>query len=172
MRAFVCRDAMEGVGLRQLDGADLAPAFAAAGVLPQTVTARIGVSKLISVNTVRGRWALIDGLATTPLLAPAPVSATPVLATAPQQQVHLAAAAARPKAAALSLEQLEGTVRSVAAEVLGDSELGSNGHFPAGGWARGCCKCVLGASCAMLGSMCLTKASLPLVPQMCVRRWL
>ncbi len=174
MRAFVCRDAMEGVGLRQLNGTDLAPAFAAAGVLPQTVTARIGVSKFISVNTLRGRWALVDGLATTPIFTPAPVAATPVPATASRQEVHHAAAAAQRKPVVVNLEQLEGAVRSVAAEVLGGSELESDGHFPAGGRVVGF------AGDPVNECLNLLYTRIHMVPQvklvfcapMCVHRWL
>lgn len=134
---YVCRDAMEGVGLQLLDGADLLPAFVAAGVLPQAIAARISISKFVGVNTVRGRWALVDDLATMPSSATPPAAVTAPLPSASRQQVQHAVAAAQPPAPLVSLEQLERTVCSVAAEVLGTVELDSGGQFPAGGAREG-----------------------------------
>lgn len=164
---------MEGVGLRLLDGADLAPSFATTGVLPQAVAARISLSKFVGVNTVRGRWALVDALATTPLPPSAPVAAAPPSSLAARQEVqHVTPAtqpaATQPAAPQLLLEQLEKTVHSVAAEVLGASELDSSGHFPAGGMkvrdVSGPEGSILGSGLMPAAGLCFHNTSLPTCP--------
>ena len=122
---------MEAVGLRLLQGADLAPTFAAAGALPQSVAARVSLSKFARVNTVKGRWALIEDLAA----VPQHTAACSTRATAQRAAPAAAAAApAAPAAPQLSLEDVQRSVRGVAAEILGEDALDGSGQFPAGGF--------------------------------------
>lgn len=164
---------MEGVGLQLLDGADLLPAFAAAGVLPQAVTARISISKFVGVNTVRSRWALVDDLATMPHSATTPAAVAAPPPTASQQQVGHAVAAAQLPSPLVSLEQLEQTVRGVAAEVLGTAELDSSGQFPAGGAREGGVGLpIAGCTPSALRPVLLSLASTASRPAALLNRWL
>jgi 3-oxoacyl-(acyl-carrier-protein) synthase/NAD(P)-dependent dehydrogenase (short-subunit alcohol dehydrogenase family)/acyl carrier protein len=128
-------DAMEGVGLRPLNSAGLSAAFAASGVLPRRVHARLGLARFAGVNTVKGPWTFLEDLTQTP------ATSAPALQLAPPMQPAASAgagAAARPPAAAGAapppLERVEAVVRSAAVEILGDGQLDASGQFPAGGF--------------------------------------
>ena len=128
---------MEAVGLRLLEGSDLAPAFEQAGVLPQHVHARISHANFAKVNTVKGQWSLIEDLTAVPQSVAAPLAyfarpppAQDILATVGAMAQGAAAAAAQAEAVP---EEVQRIVRSIAVEVLGEGqELDSTGQFPAG----------------------------------------
>ena len=163
--AAALADSMEAVGLRSLQGADVAPAFqlsgapasaagctfhsccrpvppfppnacnpvwpARAGVLPQRVHARISVAKFVKVNTAKGGWSLVDDLTATSAPAAAAATATQAGGSRP------AAAAVAPQPqppAGPSPEELQGIVRGIATEILGEGQLEASGQFPAGGF--------------------------------------
>ena len=133
-----CSESMEAVGLRLLEGADLAPAFEQAGVLPQHVHARISRAKFAKINTVKGQWSLIEDLTAVPqsVAAPSayfsrPLPAQDAAATVGTMAQGAAAAAAAP--AGVAPEEVQRIVRSIAVEILGEGqELDSTGQFPAG----------------------------------------
>jgi NAD(P)-dependent dehydrogenase (short-subunit alcohol dehydrogenase family)/acyl carrier protein len=132
---------MERVGLRPLASSCIGSAFAAAGVSPQSVHARLALARFAEVNTVKSPWRYLDELATTsaaaapdeagPALVPHPAAApSAVGAAAPA----VAAAASAPPPPAVALEGVELVVRSVAVELLGEGQLDAGGQFPAGGF--------------------------------------
>lgn len=162
-----CSASMEAVGLRLLEGSDLSPAFAGAGVLPQRVCARISLSKFAKINTVKGKWALLEDLASVPESCGS-LPGRPALATAAAagaaQQLGSAAPAAAPAAAeaapGLAVEEVQGIVRSIAVEVLGEGELDSSGQFPAGKPNKAAASCIMLPNCH-LPFACLAPSNAP-----------
>ena len=147
-----CSAAMEAVGLRALGGSAVLPAFAAAGVLPRQVHARLSLARFCQVNTVKGPWSFVDDLTATSAL-PAPSAPAQQQAPAAEAQggAGTAPAGAEP-APALQLEDVRAVVRRTVEEVLGEGggELEGDGQFPAGEGARpgqGGLVCLRDAAC-------------------------
>ena len=119
---------MEGVGLRPLAADSLEPAFAGAGVLPQATAARVSVAKLISVQTARGPWSLLEELASAP--AGRRLEQEPALP--PPQQALPQRQAAAAAGSSLTVDTIQRYVQKAARELLGE-QLDDGDSFAASG---------------------------------------
>ena len=122
------------MGLQGLPAHQVSEAFTKAGYAPRHVSAHLLLPQFTKVNTVKGKWALLDDLLTTAVdihssSGPDPVSshlpAHNILSQATREGITVAQGVQVPQMGILEIEQL---VRSTAAVVIGE-ELSSDGRF-------------------------------------------
>lgn len=91
------------------------------GSVPQLLYARLDIARFRSIYATRGRWALLDGLASLPVASGPEEDVSQALAhpeaAVPPDASTAQAMASKPRGA--SLDAVEAVVRRVAAAVLG-----------------------------------------------------
>lgn len=120
-------ESMEAVGLRNLASKHVLSSFEKSGVVAQRVVARINTNRFAQVNSTKGTWSLLQDINLTSgtqsdVVRRAEPGALPASSAAVAQQIQL------------GKDEISAMVRAIATEILGESQLDSNGQFPPGGF--------------------------------------
>ena len=124
---------MRGMGLQGLPAHQVSEAFKQAGYAPRHVTAHLLLPQFTKVNTVKGKWALLDDLLTTavdihPSYGPAVSAHLPDHMPSPHGTGMSTTVAEGVQVPHMGITEIEQLVRSTAAVVIGE-ELSSDGRF-------------------------------------------